>query len=48
MEEDQARPADIADAIREAVERHNEESLSRAKHEAFMARQQAAVLARAP
>jgi len=38
-------PADIADAIREAVERHNEESLSRAKHEAFMARQQAAVLA---
>jgi hypothetical protein len=38
-------PADIADAIREAVERHNEESLSRAKHEAFIARRQAAVLA---
>ncbi len=38
-------PADIADAIREALERHNEESLSRAKHEAFMARQQASVLA---
>lgn len=38
-------PADIADAVREALERHNEESLSRAKHEAFIARQQAAVLA---
>lgn len=38
-------PADIADAIREAVERHNEESLSRAKHEAFIERQRASVLA---
>jgi hypothetical protein len=38
-------PADLADAIREAVERHNEESLSRAKHEAFVARQTAAFLA---
>ena len=38
-------PADIADAVREAVERHNEESLSRAKHEAYMARQKAAILA---
>jgi hypothetical protein len=38
-------PADIADAVREAVERHNQESLSRAEHEAFMARQRAAVLA---
>jgi len=38
-------PADIADTIREAVERHNEESLARAKHEAFVARKQAAVLA---
>lgn len=38
-------PADIADCIREAVERHNEESLSRAKHEAYMASRKAAVLA---
>jgi histone H3/H4 len=38
-------PADIADAVREAVERYNEETLSRAKHEAFIARQQAAVIA---
>lgn len=38
-------PADIADAVREAVEKHNEESLSRAKHEAFIARQEAGILA---
>lgn len=38
-------PADIADSIREALERHNEESLSRARHEAFIAKQQAAVMA---
>lgn len=38
-------PADIADAVREAVERHNEESLARAKHEAFIARRQAEVIA---
>jgi hypothetical protein len=38
-------PADIADAVREAVERHNQESLSRAKHEAFIAQRRAAVLA---
>lgn len=38
-------PADIADAVREALERHNEESLARAKHEAFVARQQAQVMA---
>lgn len=38
-------PADIADAIREAVERHNEESLARAKHEAFIARRQAEIIA---
>jgi hypothetical protein len=37
-------PADIADAIREAVERHNEESLSRAKHELFIERQKAEAL----
>lgn len=36
-------PADIDDTIREAVSRHNEESLARAKHEAFIAKQQAAV-----
>ncbi len=38
-------PADLADAVREAVERHNEESLARARHEAFLARSTAAVLA---
>jgi len=39
-------PADIADAIREAVERHNEESLRRAKHELFIAQQKNEILAR--
>ena len=34
-------PADLADTIREALQRSNEENLSRAKHEAFIARQQA-------
>lgn len=38
-------PADIADAVREAVERQNEEGLSRAKHEAFIERQRASILA---
>lgn len=38
-------PADLADAVREAVERHNHEGLERAKHEAFIARQKAAILA---
>jgi len=38
-------PADLADAIREAVERHNEGGLERARHEAFIARQQASILA---
>jgi hypothetical protein len=38
-------PADIADAVREAVQRHNEESLSRAKHEAYIAQRRAEVLA---
>lgn len=38
-------PADIADAVREAVERHNEESLARAKHEAFIARRRAEIMA---
>lgn len=37
-------PADIADTIREAVERHNEESLNRAKHELYVAEQKNAVL----
>lgn len=37
-------PADIADTVREAVMQHNEESLARAKHEAFVARQQAAIV----
>lgn len=37
-------PADIADSIREALERYNEESLSRARHEAFIAEQRAAIL----
>lgn len=39
-------PADIADAIREAVERHNEESLSRAKHELEIERAKAEALRR--
>lgn len=38
-------PADIADAVREAVEKHNEEGLARAKHEAFIARQAAEIMA---
>ena len=38
-------PADIADTIREAVDRHNTESLARAKHEAFIAKRQAEILA---
>lgn len=38
-------PADIADVIREAVHNYNEESLSRAKHELFLARQANAALA---
>lgn len=37
-------PADIADSVREALERHNQESLSRARHEAFIAQKQAAIL----
>jgi hypothetical protein len=40
-------PADLADTIREAVERHNEKGLGRARHEAFIARQQAPSLLRA-
>lgn len=38
-------PADIADSVREALDRHNEESLSRARHEAFMAKKQAEIMA---
>lgn len=38
-------PADIADAVRDAVARHNEESLARAKHELFIERQKSAALA---
>ena len=38
-------PADLADSIREAVNRFNEESLRRAKHELFVAQQRADVLA---
>lgn len=30
-------PADLADAIREALAKHNEETLTRAKHELFLA-----------
>lgn len=37
-------PADIADAVREAVETHTEKGLSRARHEAFLAQQQIAIL----
>lgn len=32
-------PADIADAVREAVEKHNDESLRRAKHELLIEQQ---------
>lgn len=39
-------PADIADAIREALAKHNEESLSRAKHELYVAQTEAAALKR--
>jgi hypothetical protein len=37
--------ADLVDSVREALTRHNEESLSRAKHEAFIERQRADALA---
>lgn len=39
-------PADIADAIREALGKHQEESLSRAKHELYVAQIEAAALKR--
>lgn len=39
-------PADIADAIREALAKHNEETLSRAKHELYIAQSEAAALKR--
>lgn len=38
-------PADIADAVREAVERHTEECQNRAEHELYLARRQNAALA---
>lgn len=38
-------PADIADTVREAVEKHNEESLARAKHELSIAQRLNAVMA---
>ena len=38
-------PADIADTIREAVEKHNDESLRRAKHELLITQQQNHILA---
>lgn len=37
-------PADIADAMREAVSKHNEESLKRAQHELLIERQRSAEL----
>jgi len=37
--------ADLVDCIREALIRHNEGSLARAKHELFIARQEASRLA---
>ncbi|MET3790681.1 hypothetical protein [Aquamicrobium terrae] len=39
-------PADLADAIREALAKHNEETLSRAKHELFIAQTEAEALRR--
>lgn len=38
-------PADIADSIRAALHKHNEESLSRAKHELFVTQQANAIMA---
>jgi hypothetical protein len=38
-------PADIADAIREAVQKHNEEGLARAQHELAVAKAANAVMA---
>lgn len=38
-------PADIADSVRAALHKHNEESLSRAKHELYVAQQANAVMA---
>ncbi len=38
-------PADLADAVREAVERHNEESLARARHELFVSQKTNAIMA---
>ena len=38
-------PADIADTVREAVEKHNEESLARAKHELSIAQKLNSVMA---
>ena len=37
-------PADVADAVREAMHRHNEESLARAKHELAVERHRSATL----
>lgn len=37
-------PADIADAVRDALHHHNEESLSRAKHELAIERRRSAAL----
>lgn len=37
-------PADVADAVREALHRNNEESLARAKHELTVERQRSAAL----
>lgn len=38
-------PADLADAVREAIARHNEEGLSRARHELLIAQQKTEALA---
>jgi hypothetical protein len=38
-------PADIADTIRAAVERHNQKGLARAEHEIAIARRQAEIMA---
>lgn len=38
-------PADVADAVRGALERHNEEGLARARHEALILRRERDIMA---
>lgn len=38
-------PADIADAVREAIDRHTQEGIARAQHEVLVAKRDAALMA---